>query len=51
MCTVKITIESAAGTRTRTVRNASAEHVAHLRNWARTNTPTGGACTFTTEEN
>ncbi len=45
--TVRIEIESAAGTRRRTVRNATPEHVTHLRRWARTNTPTGATTTVT----
>ncbi|MEU8329807.1 hypothetical protein [Micromonospora sp. NPDC048839] len=45
--TVSIEIESAKGTTRRTVRNTTSEHVAHLRIWARNNTPAGASATVT----
>ncbi|MCG5464246.1 hypothetical protein AB0K35_27945 [Micromonospora sp. NPDC053740] len=45
--TVRIEIESAKGIKRRTVRNATTEHITHLRNWARTNTPAGASATVT----
>jgi len=43
--TVRIEIESAHGTKRRTVRNATPERVEHLRRWARNNTPAGATAT------
>ncbi|MEU4776874.1 hypothetical protein [Micromonospora sp. NPDC023633] len=45
--TVSIEIESAKGTNRRTIRNATPDHVEHLRGWAKRNTPTGGTATVT----
>ena len=45
--TVSIEIESASSITRRTVRNATPAHIAHLRRWARANTPAGGSATVT----
>lgn len=45
--TVSIEIESANGTKRRTVRNATPAHIEHLRTWARNNTPAGATATVT----